>query len=119
MGDEKGYPSFPERDGTSLILVRSEKGLTLFRNAEASGVVIAQAFAKTGIAAIQPFQFYRRTTIAPRLLAMKLLLLKTPSYKGFELARGMKKIGLYQSFKAFTGLLVRRKKIKKRELGTA
>lgn len=118
-GDEKGYPSFAERDGTSLILVRSEKGLTLFRNAEASGVVIAQAFAKTGIAAIQPFQFYRRTTIAPRLLAMKLLLLKTPSYKGFELARGMKKIGLYQSFKAFTGLLVRRKKIKKRELGTA
>ena len=118
-GDEKGYPSFAEREGSSLILVRSAKGLTLLRNAEALGVVKAEAFDKSGIAAIQPFQFYRRTTIAPRLLAMRLLMLKTPSYKGFELTRGMKEIGLYQCFKAFTGLLVRRKKIKKRALGTA
>jgi len=50
---------------------------------------------------------------------MKLLLLKTPSYKGFELGKGAKEIGFYQSFKAFTGLLVRRKKIKKRALETA
>ncbi|WP_120996475.1 Coenzyme F420 hydrogenase/dehydrogenase, beta subunit C-terminal domain [Stutzerimonas urumqiensis] len=118
-GDEKGYPSFEEREGNSLILIRSETGRALFRNAEADGVVKAEAFDVGGIFAIQPFQYYRRTTILPRLMAMKLLLLKTPSYKGFELGKGMREIGLYQSFKAFTGLLVRRKKIKKRALETA
>lgn len=118
-GDEKGYPSFEEREGNSLILVRTAKGRELFRNAEADGVVKAEAFDTGSIFAIQPFQYYRRTTILPRLLDMKLLLLKTPSYKGFELGKGAKEIGFYQSFKAFTGLLVRRKKIKKRALETA
>jgi len=118
-GDEKGYPSFEEREGNSLILVRTAKGRELFRNAEAAGVVKAEAFDTGSIFAIQPFQYYRRTTILPRLLAMKLLMLKTPSYKGFELGKGAKEIGFYQSFKAFTGLLVRRKKIKKRALETA
>ncbi|WP_454910974.1 Coenzyme F420 hydrogenase/dehydrogenase, beta subunit C-terminal domain [Stutzerimonas chloritidismutans] len=118
-GDEKGYPSFEEREGNSLILVRTAKGRELFRNAEAAGVVKAEAFDTGSIFSIQPFQYYRRTTILPRLLAMKLLLLKTPTYKGFELGKGVKEIGFYQSFKAFTGLLVRRKKIKKRALETA
>ena len=118
-GDEKGYPSFEERDGNSLILIRTDKGRELFRNAEAGGVVQAEAFDTAGIFAIQPFQYYRRTTILPRLWAMKLLMLKTPSYKGFELGKGIREIGLYQSFKAFTGLLVRRKKIKRRTLESA
>jgi len=118
-GDEKGYPSFEEREGNSLILVRTPNGRELFRNAEADGVVKAEAFDTGSIFAIQPFQYYRRTTILPRLWAMKLLMLKTPSYKGFELGKGMREIGLYQSFKAFTGLLVRRKKIKRRALETA
>lgn len=118
-GDEKGYPSFEERDGNSLILIRTDKGRELFRNAEANGVVQAEAFDTAGIFAIQPFQYYRRTTILPRLWAMKLLMLKTPSYKGFELGKGIREIGLYQSFKAFTGLLVRRKKIKRRTLESA
>ncbi|WP_028239920.1 Coenzyme F420 hydrogenase/dehydrogenase, beta subunit C-terminal domain [Stutzerimonas azotifigens] len=118
-GDDKGYPSFEEREGNSLILIRSEVGRELFRNAEADGVVKSESFDTEGIFAIQPFQYYRRTTILPRLLAMKVLLLKTPSYKGFELGKGMRRIGLYQSFKAFTGLLVRRKKIKQRTLETA
>ncbi len=118
-GDEKGYPSFEERDGNSLILIRTDKGRELFRNAEADGVVQAEAFDTAGIFAIQPFQYYRRTTILPRLWAMKLLMLKTPSYKGFELGKGIREIGLYQSFKAFTGLLVRRKKIKRRTLESA
>ncbi|NHC11101.1 Coenzyme F420 hydrogenase/dehydrogenase, beta subunit C-terminal domain [Stutzerimonas degradans] len=118
-GDEKGYPSFEERDGNSLILIRTDKGRELFRNAEANGVVQAEAFDTAGIFAIQPFQYYRRTTILPRLWAMKLLMFKTPSYKGFELGKGIREIGLYQSFKAFTGLLVRRKKIKRRTLESA
>ncbi len=118
-GDEKGYPSFAEREGNSLILLRTTKGRELFRNAEADGVVKAETFDTNSIFSIQPFQYYRRTTILPRLLAMRLLMLKTPSYKGFELGKGMREIGLYQSFKAFTGLLVRRKKIKKRPLETA
>ncbi|MEG4313606.1 Coenzyme F420 hydrogenase/dehydrogenase, beta subunit C-terminal domain [Pseudomonas sp. FIP_A4] len=118
-GDEKGYPSFEERDGNSLILIRTDKGRELFRNAETDGVVQAEAFDTAGIFAIQPFQYYRRTTILPRLWAMKLLMLKTPSYKGFELGKGIREIGLYQSFKAFTGLLVRRKKIKRRTLESA
>ena len=49
---------------------------------------------------------------------MKLLLLKTLRTKASS-GKGAKEIGFYQSFKAFTGLLVRRKKIKKRALETA
>ncbi|MBB3104843.1 Coenzyme F420 hydrogenase/dehydrogenase, beta subunit C-terminal domain [Azomonas macrocytogenes] len=118
-GDEKGYPSFEEQDGHSLILLRTEKGRELLRNAESDAVVKVESFDAQNIFAIQPFQYYRRTTILPRLLAMKALMLKIPSYKGFELSRSMKEIGFYQSFKAFTGLLVRRKKIKRSQLKTA
>ena len=67
-----------EREGNSLILVRTAKGRELFRNAEAAGVVKAEAFDTGSIFSIQPFQYYRRTTILPRLLAMKLLLLGEP-----------------------------------------
>nr|WP_256834869.1 Coenzyme F420 hydrogenase/dehydrogenase, beta subunit C-terminal domain [Pseudomonas oleovorans] len=118
-GDEKGYPSFEERDGHSLILLRTEKGSDLFRSAERHGVVKADTFHIENINAIQPFQYYRRATIFPRLLAMKLLMLKTPRYKGFELSKAMRSIGAYQGFKAFIGMLVRRKKIKRRRLAVS
>ncbi|MFC3607062.1 Coenzyme F420 hydrogenase/dehydrogenase, beta subunit C-terminal domain [Stutzerimonas tarimensis] len=114
-----GYPTFEEADGQSLILVRSDQGQKLFGNARAAGVVIAEDMEPAEIRKIQPFQYYRRTTIVARLLAMKLLRLKTPSYKGFELGKGLREIGLYQSFRAFAGFLVRRKKIKKRQLELA
>lgn len=116
---ENGYPSFEESDGRSLILVRSDKGSELFGNAQRSGVVQAEAFDVAQIAAIQPFQYYRRATLLPRLWAMRVLLMKTPRYKGFELSKGLRKIGLIQGFRAFAGFLVRRKKIRKRQLELA
>lgn len=111
-GDDKGYPSFEERDGHSLILLRTDKGCELFRGIQAAGMVSAESFDTENIFAIQPFQYYRRTTILPRLWAMKLLMFKTPNYKGFELVKSMLRIGLHQSVKAFIGLLSRRGKIK-------
>ncbi|CAM5403192.1 Coenzyme F420 hydrogenase OS=Stutzerimonas stutzeri OX=316 GN=CXK95_16365 PE=4 SV=1 [Stutzerimonas stutzeri] len=87
-GDEKGYPSFEERDGNSLILIRTDKGRELFRNAEADGVVQAEAFDTAGIFAIRPFQYYRRTTILPRLWAMKLLMLKNAQLQGLRAGQG-------------------------------
>ena len=89
----KRLPSFEEREGNSLILVRTAKGRELFRNAEADGVVKAEAFDTGSIFAIQPFQYYRRTTILPRLLAMKLLLLKTLRTKASSLAKGPRRSG--------------------------
>lgn len=115
-GDDKGYPSFEERDGQSLILLRTEKGSELFSAVKSDGVVKASDFDVERIFSVQPFQYYRRTTILPRLLAMKLLNLDTPRYKGFKLGAGLLRIGIYNGFKAFVGLLVRRKKIKRRRL---
>lgn len=117
--DAEGYPSFTEGDGQSLILLRTDKGQALFRNALGDGAVQAEAFDPEAIGAIQPFQYYRRATLLPRLLAMRLLLLKTPTYRGFELFEGVRRIGLVRSIKAFMGLLARRRTIKKRRLELA
>lgn len=117
-GDERGYPSFEERPGRSLVLLRTDRGCDLFRQAESAGSVEAEGFDHRLIASIQPFQFYRRSTVLPRLMAMRLLGLKTPRYRGFDLARCARAIGLLRSVKAFTGLLSRRRKIKRRPLAT-
>ena len=85
--DDKGYPLFEEGEGTSLIVARTERGLALLREAEAAGRLATAPFDVARLAAIQPGQRSRRTALAPRLAALRLLGRPVPHYRGLGVLR--------------------------------
>ena len=88
--DADGYPVFDEREGSSLILSRTEKGEALVRAAMAAGRLDAGPLPLDAVTAMQPGQVERKRNVGGRLAALALLGRPRPSYTGFRLlARAM------------------------------
>jgi coenzyme F420 hydrogenase subunit beta len=88
--DADGYPLFDEREGSSLILSRTQKGEALVRAAMEAGRLAAEPLPVSAIAAMQPGQVARKRNVGGRLAALALLGRPRPSYWGFGLlARAM------------------------------
>ena len=85
--DADGYPLFEEADGTSLIVARTEIGRRLMEEAEAAGRLATAPFDAAALRPIQPGQVRRRTALAARLAALRLLGLPVPRYAGLGIAR--------------------------------
>lgn len=85
--DDRGYPTFEEGDGISAILARTERGAELLQAAVAAGVLATQALDVDALAAVQPFQVRRRSTLWGRLLGVRLAGRPVPRYRGFGLWR--------------------------------
>jgi coenzyme F420 hydrogenase subunit beta len=85
--DERGYPSFAEGDGVSAILARTRRGAEVLAEAVAAGVLETQALDVDALAAVQPFQVTRRSTLWGRLLGTRLAGRPVPRYRGFALWR--------------------------------
>jgi coenzyme F420 hydrogenase subunit beta len=83
--DEEGYPLFEEAEGTSLVLARTARGAALLDGAVAAGRISVSPFAVGGITAMQPGQKRRKTVLAARLAALRLLMQPVPRYRGFRL----------------------------------
>ena len=109
--DENGYPIFEEKAGQSLVVCRTEVGRTLQEQAQQDQIISLKPFDKNNLKNMQPFQFYRRSSVLSRLLAFKFLGLKTPKYKGFHILKAAIKGGVIFNIKSFLGLVARRKKI--------
>lgn len=84
-----GYPDFAERDGRSLIVVRSEAGRRLFARAQAEGWIAADPLPIDEIARMQPYQVARKSNVAARLAAVAAARRTWPSYRGLALLRLM------------------------------
>ena len=108
---ENGYPSFEEKEGRSLILVRTEKGRALLSDAIAAcklrGV---EDYKLDNLAKVQPYQYNRKGTLLARKLAMKLFATSFPQYQGFHLLALSKKLPLKSHIKSFIGTLIRKLK---------
>ena len=100
-GDSGGYPDFDEKDGRSLLISRSEVGLSLVKAAIKEGALISEPLSIREIDAMQPGQLNRRKQLRMRVLAFKFLGRKTPSYnlsalKKYE--RGMSRVNKIKVF---------------------
>jgi coenzyme F420 hydrogenase subunit beta len=67
-----GYPDFKEKEGESLVLLRSEKAVGIFEGMSAAKKVSHQPLATETIGKMQPFQYYRRQYVGARILAVKM-----------------------------------------------
>lgn len=105
--DERGYPSFEERDGVSLIVSRTQKGEEIVQAAMAESRIVAEPFAVEAIRAIQPGQSQRRQSTLPRILALRIMGQPTPTYRGFHLIQNTGRAGLWATIKTFLGTVRR------------
>ena len=85
--DDRGYPSFSEREGVSALIARTPRGLALVHDAIAAGVLEATPLDIARLAAVQPLQVDRRETLIGRLIGAILAGGVVPRYRGFGLAR--------------------------------
>jgi len=85
--DERGYPVFEERDGTSALVARTDRGRDLIERAIAAGVLTATPVTADQVVRVQPFQRRRRSTVLGRLVGSLCAGGGVPRYRGFRLLR--------------------------------
>jgi coenzyme F420 hydrogenase subunit beta len=107
IGDERGYPSFVESDGRSLVIARSAKGLAVLEAATGAGRIAVAPLAMADIGAMQPAQARRKREILARLAALVATGRPTPRYRGLQLAAAAGGAGPLVHLRSFAGLVRR------------
>ena len=106
-GDERGYPSFAEQDGRSLVIARTAAGAALLAEARVAGRLVTQPLAMSAIAAMQPAQARRKKQILSRLAALLLTGRPVPRYHGLSLWAAAARENPVAQAKSFAGLVRR------------
>ncbi|MFZ4688106.1 MAG: Coenzyme F420 hydrogenase/dehydrogenase, beta subunit C-terminal domain [Polymorphobacter sp.] len=106
-GDERGYPSFEEQDGRSLVIARTVAGLALLDAARAAGTVETTPLAIAEVAKMQPAQARRKRQILSRLAAMTVARRPVPRYRGLMLWSAAATDKPIEQARSFAGLLRR------------
>jgi coenzyme F420 hydrogenase subunit beta len=108
VGDEKGYPTFNDGKGTSLIVGRTAKGEQLLKKMKENGALMVEPIKDlTYIDKIQPYQRNRRTQLPVRLFTMKLFNKKVPKYDKKLLRKLFLANTLKNNVRGFVGTFVR------------
>jgi coenzyme F420 hydrogenase subunit beta len=105
--DEKGYPSFQETDGRSLIMARTSAGLALLDSARAAGTIETTPLAIAEIINMQPHQARRKRQILSRLAAMAVVGRPLPRYRGLQLWAAAARESPVRQARSFAGLVRR------------
>ena len=106
-GDEKGYPSFQETDGRSLVMARTAAGLALLDSARAAGTIETTPLAIAEIIRMQPHQARRKRQILSRLAAMAVVGRPVPRYRGLQLWAAAARENPIEQARSFAGLVRR------------
>lgn len=106
-GDEKGYPSFQETDGRSLVMARTAAGLALLDSARAAGRIETTPLEITEIIRMQPHQARRKRQILSRLAAMAVVGRPAPRYRGLQLWAAAARENPIEQARSFAGLVRR------------
>lgn len=83
--DERGYPTFDNADGCSALIARTTRGLETVRAAVAAGVLEVEEIDLDRLAAVQPLQVQRRSTLFGRLAGVVAGGRRVPDFRGFGL----------------------------------
>ncbi|WP_226576839.1 Coenzyme F420 hydrogenase/dehydrogenase, beta subunit C-terminal domain [Acuticoccus sediminis] len=105
--DERGYPTFDEADGLSLIVSRTSKGEDLVLSTIRRRGLSAKRVAVDEIAAMQPGQLRRRRAVLARLAALRLARGRGPDFRGFNMLRAAQSGRMSNHFREFAGTLRR------------
>jgi coenzyme F420 hydrogenase subunit beta len=105
--DARGYPSFVDKPGISLIVARTALGQQLIAEARAAGRIQTAPFDLAQLAAIQPGQRERRRALLAQLLALRLAGRPVPRYEGLQIAAAARQNPLRRNLKNFLGTLRR------------
>ncbi|MBV8972501.1 MAG: Coenzyme F420 hydrogenase/dehydrogenase, beta subunit C-terminal domain, partial [Sphingomonadaceae bacterium] len=106
-GDDKGYPSFTEQDGRSLVMVRTAAGQALYDRALAAGRIAAEPLDPAEIVRMQPSQARRKREILARMAAMAVAGRPIPRYRGLRLREAARQALARQQLRSFAGLVRR------------
>lgn len=106
-GDERGYPSFEEQDGRSLVIARTPVGAALLKEAVAAGRIEKAPLDIREIDKMQPAQARRKRQILSRLAAMAVAGRPVPRYRGLQLWAAAAQDKPLAQAKSFAGLLRR------------
>jgi coenzyme F420 hydrogenase subunit beta len=93
--------------GTSLILVRTERGKEILRRAVAAKYVVVAPAGPSAVLAAQSSLLQRRRELFGRLLAMRLLGIPTPKFRRFSLLHSWVRLPLVRQVRTITGTLRR------------
>ena len=106
---EKGYPSFQEREGESLIIARNSNGYNLLKQAINAGYVgISRENISTAeVSKMQPYQKLRKQNLLPRLAALKLFGKAVPRYNYKQLFVASTRENPLRLLKNFVGMIKR------------
>lgn len=86
---QNGYPDFTEREGQSLVIVRTEQGVKLLKQAQQEAAMAFQPLQEEKLALMQPYQFARRKRVGARVLAYTFGKRRVLNYKNISLWRNM------------------------------
>ncbi|WP_310498825.1 Coenzyme F420 hydrogenase/dehydrogenase, beta subunit C-terminal domain [Sandarakinorhabdus sp.] len=106
-GDDRGYPSFEEGEGRSLIMARTAAGDALRLSAEKAGKLSTAPLAVTEIIKMQPHQARRKRQVLSRLWAMRVVGRPVPRFVGVGVADAARLEPLHLQLKSFAGLVRR------------
>lgn len=82
--DDRGYPSFAEQEGVSVLVARTQRGHAAALAAERDGAIHLEPVTVDEVLAAQPAQVARRKLLWGRLLPTLLMGLPVTRYKGFD-----------------------------------
>lgn len=106
-GDDKGYPSFAEQQGRSLVMTRTARGDALLTEAIAAGRIVAEPLEPAEIAKMQPSQARRKREMIARLAAVAVAGRPVPRYRGTGLFAAARQASLVSQLRSFAGLVRR------------
>jgi len=106
-GDEKGYPSFAEQAGRSLVMSQTARGDAFLRDAIAAGAVVTEPLDPAEIVRMQPLQARRKRELIARLAVVALAERLLPRYRDVRLAAAAHQASVLQHARAFSGLVRR------------
>lgn len=106
-GDDRGYPSFEETDGRSLVMARTAAGMAVVDSARAAGTLATEAVPVADIIRMQPHQARRKRQVLSRLWAMRVVGRPMPRYLGLGVVEAARREPAMAQLKSFAGLVRR------------
>lgn len=84
-GNDKGYPTFEESDGRSLVLSRTQRGVDLVSEAVSAGYLAVSELPVGDIERMQPYQVERKMMVGARLIGVRMAFKSVPCFRNFRL----------------------------------
>lgn len=107
FGGEKGYPEFDDRDGRSLVMVRSDAGQRLVAAAIEAGVIACEPSSAAEVDLMQPSQRKRKSLVRARTAALPATLRPRTRFTGVMVRVAARGASFRDEFKNFLGTSLR------------